>query len=66
MVESVFGINHMKAWIHPSSTNQDVDDVMVCVSWHILDPLVSAEHHLNAIAYLSVVADKYVHSVPIF
>ncbi len=38
------------------------DGVMVSgiFSWHTLDPLVTIEHHLNATAYLSIVAD-HVH-----
>ncbi len=31
-------------------------------SWHTLDPLVPIEHRLNAIAYLSIVADQ---SIPL-
>ncbi len=30
-------------------------------SWHTLGPLVPIEHHLNATAYLSIVADHVHH-----
>ncbi len=61
MVGLELGIKNMKAWIHPALSQlfRLVEGVMVWVifSWHTLGPLVPIEHHLNATAYLSIVAD---------
>ncbi len=62
MVGSEFGIKNMKAWIHPATVQSGGGGLMVwgIFSWHTLGPLVPIEHHLNATAYLSIVAD-HVH-----
>ncbi len=54
-----FGVKNMKAWI---STVQAGGGAMVwgIFSWHTLGPLEPIEHHLNATANLSIVAD-HVH-----
>ncbi len=62
MVGSKFGIKNMKAWIHPATVQAGGGGLMVwgIFSWHTLGPLVPIENHLNATAYLSIVAD-HVH-----
>ncbi len=64
MVGSEFGVNNMKAWIHPelSMVQAGGGGVMVwgIFSWYTLGPLVPIEHRLNVTAYLSIVAD-HVH-----
>ena len=58
MVGSEFGVNNIKAWIHPalypsclvSTVQAGGDGVMVLgiFSWHTLGHLVPSEHRLNA------------------
>ncbi len=65
MIGSEFGVKNMKAWIHPALSQRfraGGGGVMVwgIFSWHTLGPLAPIEHHLNAAAYLSIVAD-HVH-----
>ncbi len=66
MVESEFGVKNMKVWMDPScvvSTVQAAGGGVVVwgiFSWYTLGPLVPIEHCLNAIAYMSIVAD-HVH-----
>ena len=57
MVRSEFGINNLKAWIHPALYQQFRQSVWGIFSWHTLGPLVPIDHHLNPTAYLSIVGD---------
>lgn len=43
-VRSGFGVNSMKASIHPAFYQQS--RLVVCVSWHTLGLLQTAEYHL--------------------
>lgn len=57
---SEFGINNMRAWLHPALDQIGSDGMLAIFTWQILDPLVPTEHCLNATAHLNVAAD-HVH-----
>lgn len=59
IVESEFGADHIKAWIHPVFCQWfKLLVVWLCGEYFLgnLEPLVSVEHSLNTTAWLSIVA----------